>query len=81
MLAEVPIHAIAGQVIAPPNHVLIVYLDGVESQDQWTEVNTAKGWGFRYVTDPATRAPQIVGEELQTERVTGEFRLRWKYIS
>lgn len=80
MIAAVPIHAIAGQFVPPANHILVVYLDGEESHDQWTEVNTAGGWGFRYVLDPATGAPQIVDDELQTERVEGEFRLRWKLM-
>lgn len=81
MIAAVPTHAIAGQFTPPANHVLIVYLDGAESQDQWTEVNTVEGWGFRYVLDEATGAPQIENDDLVTERVAGTFRLRWKLIA
>lgn len=78
MIAAVPTHAIAGQFVPPANHVLIVYLDGEESRDQWTEVNTVEGWGLRYVLDPVTGAPDIVDGNLQTETVAGQFRLRWK---
>lgn len=81
MLNEVPVHAVAGQIDTPANHILAVYLDGVQSQDQWTEVDTADGWGFRYVVDPVTLTPVIVDGEYQTERVAGVFGLRWLIVS